>query len=135
MNLVLEYTGTVPEARSVVRLRGPYRSPSRFERLAVRNGHWQGLPVALLAQDLWRSAMEHSVAVHVPYPSGMHLSLIVQFAIDYWTEADEQGGPLRIRGHHPFADLEAETRCAGNPCLAFESGRERGHSCRSTAGT
>ena len=103
MKLVLEYAGTVPEARSVVRLRGPYSSPSAFERLAARNGYWQGLPVPLLAQDLWRSAIEHSVALHVPYPSGMHLNLIVQFAIDYWTDTGEQAEPLAIRGDHPFA--------------------------------
>ena len=103
MSLVLEYTGTVPEARSVVRLIGPYRSPSVFKRLAASDGYWQGLPVSLLAQDLWRSAMEHSVAVHVPYPSGLHLNLIAQFAIDYWTDTDEQADPLDIQGDRPFA--------------------------------
>ncbi|MDE0005044.1 MAG: NACHT domain-containing protein [Rhodospirillaceae bacterium] len=102
-NLVLQYTGTVPEARSVVRLKTPYKFPSAFARLAARDGYWEGLPVPLLARDLWRSAMERSNAVHVPFPSGMHFNLVVQFAIDYWTDTDDQGDSLDIQGAHPFA--------------------------------
>ena len=76
---VLEYDGRLPEPRALVRLTCPY--VSTLERLATDDSYWQGMPTPVLARHYWEAVERHGLVRNVAYPRGMHLSLVLQFAI------------------------------------------------------
>ena len=79
IQIVLDYEGTLAESRTLVRLTCPYGST--LERLATDAGYWQGVPTAIVARHYWASVERHREVRNIAYPSGMHLSLVLQFAV------------------------------------------------------
>ena len=119
METVLAYEGMLPEQRSLVRLACPYAST--LERLATDDSYWEGIPVPILARHLWRSAERHRVVRAVVYPDGMHLGLVLQFAIGRFGRHDDNKAVLRTpTGRVPAVWRLEQNRHAISQCLSEE---------------
>ena len=103
VGLVRQYSGAVPEARSVVRLTCPFYSPASLEELGEGEGYWRGIPMGILARQFWRSAMWHGVVPDVSYARRMHLGLILQFTTGDWALRDRDIGFVKVRGDDTLA--------------------------------
>ena len=116
---VLGYAGTLPEPRSLVRLTCPYAST--LERLATDDSYWQGIPVAILARHCWGSAAQHRMVPNMAYREGMHLGLVLRFAIDQFAGRDGDDALLRMcAGRFPAVWKLQQNVQAIDLCLAGE---------------
>ena len=95
--LVLGYTGKLPEVRSLVRVTCPYTHASDvLAKLATRDSYWRDMSVAMVARDVWRSASRQGKVRDFEYPRGLHLNLLVQWAIGQWGDGGRYGRALAI---------------------------------------
>ncbi len=83
--IVLGYSGNVRKARSAVRVACPYgHGGNVLGKLARREGYWNGIGMATVARDVWRGASRDGAVRDFEYPRGLHLHLLVQWAIGQW---------------------------------------------------
>ena len=83
VRLVLEYSGTVPETRGLVRIGRPMKVADVIEELGNNNTYWEGIPPQVFARRFWFSSTREGVVPEIVYPFGAHLHLILQFAVGY----------------------------------------------------
>ena len=83
MQLVLEYSGTVPETRGSVRISRALKVEGVIEELGDNNTYWEGIPPQIFARRLWSSVTREGSVPEIVYPFGTHLHLIRQFAFGY----------------------------------------------------
>ena len=83
MQLVLEYSGTEPETRGLVRISRPTKVSGVIEELGSNHTYWEGIPPLVIARRLWSSVMREGNVPEIVYPFGTHLHLILQFAFGY----------------------------------------------------
>ena len=81
LQLVLEYSDSDSEARGIVRISHPLKVSGAIEELSRDHMYWEGIPTHAVARHLWSSAMRNGIVPDIVYPTGTHLSLILQFAI------------------------------------------------------
>ena len=96
LKLVLGYEGAVPETRGLVRITRPFNVPGMLEELGSNRTYWDGIPAPVLARRLWYSATRKGFLPPVTYPTGAHLSLILEFAIGRVVFRRRNGGVIRI---------------------------------------
>lgn len=95
--LVSGHAGTQPDVRSLVRLVSPYAADQVICKLASSGGYWEGVPLPVLARDLWQTAVRCAVVRDLPYPSGMHSRLVQQFAVGQLVERNSPGRLLEVQ--------------------------------------
>ncbi len=83
MQLVLDHLGLAPETRGLVRVSCPLDVTGIIEELGSNHMYWEGIPAHVLARRLWSSATRQGIVPEIVYPSGTHLSLILQFAVGH----------------------------------------------------
>ena len=83
MRLVLEYSGTVPETRGLVRISRPMKVSGVVEELGGNHTYWEGIPPVVFARRLWSSSTSKGDVPEIVYPIGAHMHLILQFAVGY----------------------------------------------------
>ena len=101
--LLLDYSGTLPRCRSLVRMTCPYGSIEDLGKLTATPRYWTNVPVPIWARRFWQAALRHSLVIDVKYPAKMHSSLVVEFATDYPMEGEEGSAVIDIRGVRPPA--------------------------------
>lgn len=79
--LVLEYSGLLPETRGLVRISCPLDVSGVIEELGSDLMYWEGIPVHVVARNLWFSATRAGVVPNIVYPPGTHFGMILQFAV------------------------------------------------------
>ena len=98
MDLVLDYRGSVPETRGLVRIGRALSVPTIIEELGNNYTYWDGVPAHVLARRLWSHATRESVVPDIVYPFGAHLGLILQFAVGYSNISPRSDNVIVIRG-------------------------------------
>ena len=96
--LVLEYSGSVPEARALVRVNEPLRVPGLLDELGSNQVYWEGIPANVFARSLWSSANGNGVVPDIVYPPGTHLGLIIQFAVSHSNFGPQTEEVITMRG-------------------------------------
>ena len=98
VELVLDYVGSAPETRGLVRVGRPLCVPDVIEELASNYTYWEGIPAHVFARRLWSYATRKGIVPDIVYPFGGHLSLVVQFAVGYSNIGRQPDTVVRARG-------------------------------------
>ncbi len=101
--LVLGYTGTLEQTRSLVRMTCAYESVDTLEKLGTNQDYWAGASATIWARRFWREALRRAVVADVTYPAGLHTSLVVEFAVNHLVERGSASSILKIRAERPPA--------------------------------
>lgn len=96
--LVLGYSGSVPEAKSLVRIARPMSVRGIVDELGGNHVYWEGMPAKVIAQRLWTSSTQNGLVPDIHYPPGVHLSLIIQFAAGQSNAGPQPDSPIAIQG-------------------------------------
>ena len=98
IRLVLGYSGSVAEAKGLVRITGPMSVKGLVEELGGNHVYWEGIPAKIIAQHLWSSTAQYGLVPDIHYPPGVHLSLIIQFAAGQSNFGRQPDSPISISG-------------------------------------
>ena len=98
MELVLGYSGSVPETRGLVRIGCPLAVPGVIEELGNNHMYWEGIPTHVITRRLWSYVMREGIVPEIVYPFGAHLGLILQFAVGYSNIGRQPDGVIAICG-------------------------------------
>ena len=98
MQLVLEYSGSVPETQGLVRISRPLEVSGVIEELGSNHGYWEGIPAHVLARRLWSYTTSHGIVPEIVYPPGTHLSLTHQFAVEHSNVVRQPERVIAFRG-------------------------------------
>ena len=98
LKIVLGYEGVVPETRGLVRVTRPFDVPGLLQELGSNHTYWEGIPASVLARRLWSAVTRKGVIPQITYPTGTHLSLVLEFAIGRTGSPRRDGGVIRTNG-------------------------------------
>lgn len=101
--LVLGYSGSVPEAKGLVRISGPLSVEGVVDELGGNHVYWEAIPAKVIARCLWFAAAQNSLVPDIHYPPGVHLSLIIQFAVGQSKVGPQPDSPIAIQSSSVLA--------------------------------
>ena len=103
--LMLDYHGSNPNIRTLVRMGVPYNPKSSVDlrSIVAASDYWAGVPVAMWARRYWRSVLQYGYVMDAPCPAGMQSGLAVEFATDYWGPQGRDVAVIEMSSPKPLA--------------------------------